>query len=187
MATKSADTRAAILARAVDIASTEGLEGLTIGRLAAELQMSKSGLFAHFGSKQELQLATVHEAARRFFDAVVAPAQATPEGAGRLRDYCLRYVEYLGSDVYEGGCFWSAVTGEVDDRPGPVRDAVRDLLATWLAELARNAALAGAREPEQLVFEIYALVSGANACLRLLGEPDALRRARAAIERRLPA
>ena len=96
-------------------------------------------------------------------------------------------MDYLGADVFEGGCFWSAVGAEVDDRPGPVRDAVRELLRAWLDELARHAGLAGVPDPEELAFEVYALVSGANAGLRLLGDDHAPERARAAIERRLPA
>src|SRR5215467_8727521 len=114
--TSGAATRAAILDRAVDLASGEGLEGLTIGRLAAELEMSKSGLFAHFGSKQELQLATVEAAALRFRDAVIEPARQAPEGAPRLRAMAERYLDHI--DLYSGGCFWGATSAEYDDRPG---------------------------------------------------------------------
>src|SRR5882724_4317012 len=121
-ASKGAETRAVILDRAVDLASVEGLEGLTIGRLAAELQMSKSGLFAHFGSKQELQLATIAAAAERFRAAVVEPALGLPEGAARLRALTDTYLDHL--DLYAGGCFWGATSAEYDDRPGPVRDAI---------------------------------------------------------------
>src|SRR3954453_3510532 len=103
---KGTRTREAILDRAVDLASVEGLEGLTIGRLAAELRMSKSGLFAHFGSKQELQLATVAAAAERFRLAVIAPALEAPEGAERLRALGEGYLSHL--DLYSGGCFWGA-------------------------------------------------------------------------------
>src|SRR3954452_12609985 len=103
---KGAQTRATILDRAVDLASVEGLEGLTIGRLAAELRMSKSGLFAHFGSKQELQLATVAAAAARFSAEVIGPAQAEPAGAARLRAMGNAYIEQVGT--LRGGCFWFA-------------------------------------------------------------------------------
>ena len=96
-ASKGEQTRAAILERAVDLASAEGLEGLTIGRLAAELQMSKSGLFAHFGSKQDLQLATVEAAAARFRAAVIEPALSAPDGAPRLRAMGERYLDHLGA------------------------------------------------------------------------------------------
>ncbi len=184
---KAAATRSAILARAVDVASAEGLEGLTIGRLAGELRMSKSGLFAHFGSKEELQLATIDAAARRFFGEVVGPAQQAREGSARLRAYCERYVDYLERGVFAGGCFWAAAAAEFDDRPGPVRDLVRAGVANWLGELERQAALAGVDGAADLAFEIYSLGLGANACSRLLADARAFDRARAAIEQRLRA
>jgi AcrR family transcriptional regulator len=184
--TKAAATRATILERAVDIASVDGLEGLTIGRLAGELQMSKSGLFAHFGSKEELQLATVDAAAARFFNEVVAPAQTAPEGAPRLRAYCERYLDYLQRKVFAGGCFWAAAAAEFDDRPGPVRDVIRAGVLGWMGELERQAALAGVPDAGELAFEIYSLGLGANTCSQLLGDERAYERARAAIERRLP-
>src|SRR5690349_11342182 len=120
---KGAETRAAILARALDIASVDGLDGLTIGRLAAELEMSKSGLFAHFGSKQDLQLATIEAAAQRF-RAVIGPAFEMPEGVPRLRAMSELYLAHLEEGAYPGGCFWAATAAEFDDRPGPVRDAI---------------------------------------------------------------
>jgi AcrR family transcriptional regulator len=187
MATKAVTTRSAILERAVDLASAEGLEGLTIGRLARELHLSKSGVFAHFGSKEELQLATVDAAAARFFGEVVAPAQAEPEGRLRLRAYCERYLDYLERKVFPGGCFWAAAAAEFDDRPGPVRDVVRAGVSGWLGELESQAAIAGIEDAAELAFEIYSLGLGANACSRLLADEDAFSRARAAIERRLSA
>ncbi len=177
MATKAATTRSAILDRAVDLASAEGLEGLTIGRLARELQLSKSGLFARFGSKEELQLATIDAAAARFFDEVVAPAQAAPEGRSRLRAYCERYLDYLERKVFPGGCFWAAAAAEFDDRPGPVRDVVRAGVAGWLGELERQATIAGVEDAAELAFEIYSLGLGANACSRLLADEGAFGRA----------
>src|SRR3954469_8081895 len=113
-------TREGILERAMDLASVEGLEGLTIGRLAAELEMSKSGLFGHFGSKEELQLATVDAATTRFVAEVGEPALEAPEGRGRLRALCAAYIDHLRREVYPGGCFWASVTSEFDDRPGRV-------------------------------------------------------------------
>jgi AcrR family transcriptional regulator len=184
---KAASTREAILERAVDLASKEGLEGSTIGRLASDLQMSKSGLFAHFGSKQDLQLATIGAASARFYEAVIAPAQDAPEGAPRLRAYCERYLDCLQHGLFPGGCFWAAAAAEFDDRPGLVRDAVRAAVAAWLAELERQAAIAGVEAPADFAFEIYAVGLGANACSRLLCDASAFERARAAIERRLPA
>jgi AcrR family transcriptional regulator len=175
----------AILERAVDLASTEGLEGLTIGRLASELEMSKSGLFAHFGSKQELQLATIEAAAMRFTAEVIAPAQAEREGVERLRAYCLGYLNFLEREVFAGGCFWAAVAAEFDDRPGVVQDAVRAGVLAWLGELERQAAVVQAQDAADVAFEIYSLGLGANGCSRLLGDTTAFARARAAIERRL--
>src|SRR3954452_19689890 len=175
-------TREAILERAMDLASVEGLEGLTIGRLATELEMSKSGLFGHFGSKEELQLATVREAADRFVAEGVALALAEAEGAPRLHALCDRYVDHLERQVFSGGCFFAAAAAEFDDRPGPVRDAVRTGVGAWLGLLARNAAAAGVEDPEQLAFELHALALGANSGARLFGDEQAVARARAAID-----
>ncbi len=183
--TKAARTRSAILECAVDLASTEGLEGLTIGRLAGELGMSKSGLFAHFGSKEELQLATIDAAAGRFYAAVVEPGLVVEEGAARLAAYCERYLEYLEREVFAGGCFWAAAAAEFDDRPGVVRDAVRAGVAGWLGEIERQAKIAGVRGPAELAFEVYSLGLGANVYSRLLGDERAFERARAAIGRRM--
>jgi AcrR family transcriptional regulator len=178
---KGAQTRAAILDRAVDLASAEGLEGLTIGRLAAELRMSKSGLFAHFGSKQELQLATIDAAAARFRAAVIEPTASVPDGAPRLRALSERYLDHL--DLYSGGCFWGATSAEYDDRPGPVRDAIALALDGWLAELERQAAIAGVEHPERFAFELYAVVMGANARYRLSGDRRVFEYAREALAR----
>jgi AcrR family transcriptional regulator len=169
-ATRGAATRAAILDRAVDLASAEGLGGLTIGRLATELEMSKSGLFAHFGSKQELQLATVDAAARRFREGVIDPVKDAPDGAGRLRAMTAAYIADLDANGYSGGCFWASTSAEYDDRPGPVRDAIAAALDAWLGELERQARIAGVAEPERLAFELYALVMGANSRYRLSGD-----------------
>jgi AcrR family transcriptional regulator len=183
--TKSQNTRSAILERAVDLASTEGLQGLTIGKLAGDLEMSKSGLFAHFGSKEELQLATIDAAAQRVFVEVVAPALAHAEGYPRLRAYCQLYIDYLERGVFAGGCFWAAAATEFDDRPGAVRDAVRAGVVGWLNELERQAAVERPGGAAELAFEIYSLGLGANACSRLLGDELAFDRARSAIERLL--
>jgi AcrR family transcriptional regulator len=175
--------RDAILERAVEVASEEGLEGLTIGRLSSELGLSKSGLFGHFGSKEELQLAAVDAASAIFVREVIEPALAEPDGAPRLRAYCESWVGYLERKVFSGGCFFAAASTEFDGRPGPVRDKLRDGQAAWLAELAKQAALAGADDPEQLVFEVSSLVQGANAAYQLFEDEDAFGRA---IERILP-
>lgn len=181
---KGSQTREAILDRAVDLASVEGLEGLTIGRLAAELQMSKSGLFAHFGSKQDLQLATIAAAAARFRATVVEPALELPDGAPRLRALVGRYLDQV--DTYSGGCFWGATSAEFDDRPGAVRDAIVASLDAWLGALEHQARAAGVEQPERLAFEVYSLVMGANARYRLSGDKRVFDYARESIDQLLP-
>jgi AcrR family transcriptional regulator len=178
---KGERTRAAILERAVDLASAEGLEGLSIGHLAAELQMSKSGLFAHFGSKQELQLATVAAAAARFSTGVIQPALALPAGAARLRAMATAYLEQV--DTYAGGCFWFASSAEYDDRPGPVRDAIAAALDAWIAVLAAEAGAAGVEDPDRFAFEFYAAGMGANSRFRLSGDRRGYEYARALLDR----
>jgi AcrR family transcriptional regulator len=187
-ATKGEQTRAAILDRAVDLASVEGLEGLTIGRLASDLEMSKSGLFRHFGSKQDLQLATVGAARDRFVAMVLEPASTAPDGAPRLRAMAEHYLDYLHS--FPGGCFWGATASEFDDRPGPVRDAIAASLDAWMAELVRQASAAGIADPDRYAFELYAVVMAANARWRLTGDRrtfDLARAALARLEAELPA
>ncbi len=187
MVGKAARTRSAILDHAVDRASVDGLEGLTIGGLASELQMSKSGLFAHFGSKEDLQLAVVRHAAERFAEEVVVPAQHVPAGAERLHAYCQRYLDYLEHKVFAGGCFWAAAGCEFDDRPGAVRDAIAGGVRAWLAELEHQARLAGSPRPAEVAFEVYSIGLGANTCTRLLHDEHAFARTRVAMERLLDA
>jgi AcrR family transcriptional regulator len=143
--------------------------------------MSKSGLFAHFGSKQELQLATIAAAADRFRVAVIEPAMAAADGAPRLRAMGERYLAHL--DLYSGGCFWGATSAEYDDRPGPVRDAIAAALDAWMGELVRQARIAGVADPERFAFELYAVVMGANSRYRLSGDRKVFEYARAALER----
>ena len=120
-------TRRAILTTAVNVASVEGLEGLTIGRLATELEMSKSGLFAHFGSKEELQVSTVRAAAAIFVHRVIRDAEERFEpGIARLQAVLDSWIGYMERGTFAGGCFFAAATIEMDGRPGPVRDAVAD-------------------------------------------------------------
>jgi AcrR family transcriptional regulator len=184
-ATRKRSSRGAILERAVDLASEEGLAGLTIGRLAAEMEMSKSGLFGHFGSKEELQLATIDAASRRFVAEVIAPLGDRQPGAERLRALCDNYIGYMERQVFPGGCFWATVSTEFDNRPGPVRDAVREGLATWLELLCSEAAAAGFDEPDQIAFELHSLAQGANSAFQLFGDRKAFARARKAIDRLL--
>ena len=185
-------TRRAILEAAVHLASAEGLEGLTIGRLAAELSMSKSGLFAHFGSKEELQLATVEAARAVFIREVVRPAFEADEGLPRLWKLCDTWLAYVQSGVFRGGCFFAAAAAEFDGRPGPVRDRVAAIMDEWLKALGRAVSEAqGAGhldkgvEAAQLAFEFNALELGANWAYQLHGDEQAFARARGAILERL--
>ena len=185
-------TRDAILARAVELASVDGLEGLTIGRLATELELSKSGLFRHFGSKQELQLATVERATALFEREVLEPAAAAEPGLARLRALVEGYLSYLEREVLPGGCFTSAAGAEFDGRPGPVRDAIAASSHDWDSELQHQAEIARDRgelpagiDPEPLVFELSAYTTRANAAHQLHGDRAAFDHARAAVERSL--
>jgi AcrR family transcriptional regulator len=185
-------TRNAILETAVHIASAEGLEGLTIGRLATELSMSKSGLFAHFGSKEDLQVATVEAARAIFIREVIKPAFELTEGLQRLWKLCDIWLSYVQSGVFRGGCFFAAAAAEFDSRPGPVRDRIAEIMKEWLATL-RNAIIeaqqAGQLDKEidatQLAFEFNSLELGANWAFQLYGEIRAFKRAREAIRERL--
>ena len=184
-------TRRAILRRAVNLASLEGLEGLTIGRLASTLRISKSGLFAHFGSKEDLQCAVVDEARDIFVEEVVRPAFKF-DGLERLRALCENWLRYGRERVFPGGCFFSAASLEFDDRPGRVRDQIVELMKKWLGNLeyaARDAQLAGEIKMEadvrQLAFEIQALAMGANWSSRLFRDPNAFRLVRGAILQRI--
>lgn len=191
---KGARTRESILRLAVDLASVEGLEGVTIGRLADELKMSKSGLFAHFGAKEELQLATVAAAREIFTEHVIRPALAEPAGAPRLWALCLNWVQYVEGKVFKGGCFFAAASFEFDSRKGPVRDAIATAMQEWLAILTR--AVEGAKKAghlkanvnaEQFAFEIYSLAMGGHWGFQLLEDNSALDRVRASMRDRIKA
>jgi AcrR family transcriptional regulator len=189
---KGARTKQGILDRAVDIASVEGLEGLTIGRLAEELEMSKSGLFAHFGSKEELQLATVEAARQRFVDSMFRPALKAPRGYPRLLAICRAWLAYIKRGVFPGGCFFAAASFEFDGRPGPIRDAVVAAMDVWLDALEKAIRMAKeeghiARDVDvkQLAFELNAVFFGANFSYQMRDDKRALGRAWKAIENRL--
>lgn len=139
---KGARTREAILGHALSLATRVGLEGLTIGRLADDLRISKSGLFAHFGSKESLQIETLRFAGSRMVDQVVRPALAAPRGEPRLRALFERWLEWEGSPSMPGGCPFMAASFELDDRPGPVRDFVVQALRDWLDTMAGAARIA---------------------------------------------
>jgi len=191
-AVKAVRTRQEILALAADLASAEGLEGLTIGRLAAELRFSKTGIFAHFGSKEELQLATVNRAKEVFLEQVVKPAQAKPRGLKRLQAMLISWLEYVEHSVFQGGCFFAAASLEFDSRPGSVRDLVAALTKAWMSALRNEIAYAKAQKeiasgtlPAQLAFELHAYVQEANWAYKLHGDRSAFLRSRRAITDRI--
>src|SRR5215471_14426306 len=187
-------TRREILQVAVDLASAEGLEGLSIGRLASELRMSKTGIFAHFGSKEQLQLATVETARQIFMDRVLQPALRSPRGIARLKAMLENWLSYVEGIVFRGGCFFAAASAEFDSRPGAVRDQIAALTRAWLVALRKEIAFAQSHNeihatvrPAQLAFELHAYVQEANWAFKLFDEKSAFRLARQAIVDRLAA
>ena len=185
-------SRSAILDAAARLATTEGIGGLSMSRLADAVGMSKSGLFAHFGSKEELQLATVEKADSVFSAHVIEPALAVGGGLRQLRTLVSGYLAYLEADIYPGGCFFASVLAEVDTQPGAVRDRLVRFLADWLGRLetaVRDAqadgAINAAEDPAQITFEIEAALLLANAQYIVSRTPEPIERARRAIDRRL--
>lgn len=182
----------AILAAAARLATLEGLEGLSISRVANEIGMSKSGLFSHFASKQELQLAAVATAEAIYAVEVIEPALQAPEGIARLEQLCERYLSYVQRGVFPGGCFFASTAAEWDTRGGPIRDRVRAVLAAWdelleanVRAAQRHGDLAEDADRGQLIFEINALLHEANGHYLLFRDGAALTRARTAIAHRL--
>lgn len=189
-AAEAAGTRASIVERAVELSSTDGLEGLTIGRLAGELDMSKSGVIGHFGSKEALQLAALEAAVDRFTRDVWEPVADRPAGLPRLEAIVDRWLDHLGAPAFPGGCYLTAAACEFDGREGPVRDAIDRALRRWLRVLegdAKAAVEAGdlppGTDPAQVAFELNALASGANQELQLRRDPQAMERAHRAMRR----
>jgi AcrR family transcriptional regulator len=185
-------TRQAILTHASQLASSEGLDAVSLQRLATDLGISKSGLFAHFGSKEELQLATVEEAGRIFTREVLKPGLKPPAGLGRLWAMCSSYLSYLKRGVFPGGCFFEAAVSEFDSKPGPVRDAVVARRGYWVESLARAVREAQAAgevaadvEPEQLSWELDWILVGANNRFVVDGGTLVFERARRALRDRL--
>ncbi|MET8699137.1 TetR/AcrR family transcriptional regulator [Kitasatospora sp. NPDC058032] len=188
------ETRRTVLRRAVEIASVEGLDALSIGRLATDLGLSKSGVFAGFGSKEELQLATVRAARRIFSDAVLDPIAAEPPGLRKLRLLCESWLAYSRARVFPGGCFFYEVNAEYDARPGPLRDALAANWREWhatvlgLATGARDAGeLRADADLEDITFTLIALLENANPQALLLDEDTPYERAHRAALRRLRA
>lgn len=186
---KGAETKDRILEQAVRIASRSGLEGLTIGSLSSEMGLSKSGLFAHFGSKEELQCQVLGTAARRFQEEVIRPAIASPRGEPRIRALFDRWLAWANRPEMPGGCLLIAASIELDDRPGPQRETLVQAHRGRVAALAKAASLAIEAghfrrdlDPEQFAFDFYAITLGYHDHNRLLRDPRAEERARNAFE-----
>ena len=187
-------SRTAILHEAGQLATVEGIDGLSIGRLAAAVGMSKSGLFAHFGSKEELQLATVEAASLVFDEQVMRPAEAGATGIERARLLVESFLRHLEAGVYPGGCFFASVAAELDTQSGPVRDRAIEVLDDFFGRIVaavRDAQAEGdvdpAEDPVQVAFELDAYLLLGNAQFVISRDPAPLERARRATERRLTA
>jgi AcrR family transcriptional regulator len=180
-----AETRAAVTGAAMDRASVDGLERLTIGALAGEVEMRKSSVFSLFGSKEELQLATLEAAVQQFTDEVWGPAAGEPEGLPRLLALCESWLSYHRREVLPGGCFLTTATIEFDARPGPLRDAIAATMERWLRVLEREASIAldagdlpAASDPADVAFQLNALAAAASYGFQLSRDPEVFERAR---------
>lgn len=184
---KGEETRQAILAKAFELATVVGVSGLSIGRLAEQTGLSKSGLFAHFGSKEALEVAVVEEASRQFIQEVMVPALREPRGEPRLRALFRNWMRWGDRP---GGCFFVGASAELDDRPGPPRDALVRVQKDWVDELAKATRIAVSEghfhagvDPDQFAFELYSVMLGAHLFTRFLREPATVGRTREAFER----
>jgi AcrR family transcriptional regulator len=193
-AAQARDTRSRIVHRALRIAATDGLEGVTIGRLADSLGMSKSGVLNHFRTKELLQLAVLDEAADVFRSEVWVPAREQQPGLSRLLAIEHRWIDLISGDTWPSGCFWTASSAEFDGRPGPVRDALAEALQQFDRAMEREVSravdageLAPDTDPAQIVFELRGVVMATNQQLQLHEDPAAPRRAKAAVRRILSA
>ena len=190
MSTKGEETRQRILDGALALASTQGIEGVTIGELASALDLSKSGLFAHFRSKEALQIAVLHAAAERFTRLVIVPALKAPRGEPRVQALFERWLMWVNSEETPGGCIFVTAAAELDDRPGPVREVLvqsqKDLLGT-VAHAARIAVEEGHfrtdLDLEQFAFELYGILLAFHHSTRLMRDPLAKERAKRTFER----
>lgn len=188
---KGEQTRAAIVDSALELAARVGLEGLTIGALAERMQMSKSGVFAHFGSREDLQIAVLKEYERRFVDAILVPALKERRGLSRVRAIFDRWLDQTVIEA-ASGCLWIAGAVEYDDRPGPVRDELVSMVNSWQRELLRAIGQAidsgefrADVAPTDVVFDLYGAVLALHHDVRLLRTPGAGECAHRAIARRL--
>jgi AcrR family transcriptional regulator len=187
-------SRAAILREAARLATVDGLDGLSLGNLAGAVGMSKSGLFAHFGSKEELQLATIETASAIFDEEVIEPARETPAGVLRLQAYVERFLDHVEEGVFPGGCFFVSAVSELDTHPGPVRDGAMAFSERWLGLLAEEVAAGQAAgeldpgaDPLQVAFELNAFMVLGNMQFVASGDAAALDRVRRAVENRVVA
>lgn len=185
-------SRQAVLDRAVQLASLEGLDGLSIGHLATEVGGSKSGVVALFGTKLDLQLATIQAARSVFISSVIAPALRVERGLPRLWAICSLWLDYSDARVFDGGCFFRAVSAEAGSKEGPVRDTLVQIDAEWIAFIERAATMAqpelpGLQDVEQLAFEVVAMMDGANTASLLHRSSRYYDLARGAIRDRLVA
>jgi AcrR family transcriptional regulator len=186
-------SRRTILDAAAKLATIEGLEGLSIGRLADHIGMSKSGLYAHFGSKEELQLAAIETANAIFDTEVVAPAEQAASPLEKIQALCEHFLSHIERGVFPGGCFFASAAAEFDTHPGPVRERISAFQHGWtdrLVQLVREAQAAGelgAEDPDQLVFELNGYLLMANMAFLLYSSPEPIERARAAVADRLAA
>jgi AcrR family transcriptional regulator len=194
MPTHGARRRREILGTAVDLGSARGLSSLTIGRLAEATGMSRSGLFAHFGSKEDLQLATVRAAQVDFEERVHGPARDSEPGLERLRALFAAWLDYVEHIGFRGGCFFAMTSSEFGSQPGAVHDLLAQLSLSWIRGLlveARTAMRQGElhpdAEPEQIVFRLHAFMQEANWARELLGDTSAFERARTAANETLDA
>ncbi len=186
---KGEATREAILDKALSMATRTGLEGLTMGSLAKEVNLSKSGLFAHFQSKEQLQLDVLETAVARFIDMVVTPALREQRGEPRVRAMFDRWLEWEDAPFLPGGCPFVAMASELDDRPGPIRERLVGYQRDWLQSLATAARIAvdekhfrGDLDPDQFAFNLYAIILSYHYYSRLLRDPEALTRVRNAFD-----
>jgi AcrR family transcriptional regulator len=186
---KGQQTRAVILDAALSLAAQRGLEGLSIGSLADSIQMSKSGVFAHFGSREELQISVVREYHARFREEVFVPAMAEPRGLPRLLALFERWVRRVSVEI-DSGCIYISGAVEFDDRPGLVRDALVDMVLAWQEALERAIRISLEQDhlqpgcdPHQILFEVHGLILALHHDARFLRHSDAVDRARRAFSR----
>ena len=184
---RGARSRRTILRRAVDVASLEGLNGLSLGRLASDVEVSKSGVQTLFGSKENLQVSTAELAREVFNEAVVRPAESSPQGVARLRALIDAWISYAETPLFPGGCFWAANLPDFDSRPGPVREVLarqqqswRDLIASEL-RYAVDAGEIAELDTELTAFQLDAVLKAANTAMRL-GDADAAENVRRVLD-----